>query len=381
MKNVFEFPSRETFDQKMLEREAVEWLIKLDGETSLTNEDMHALKEWMGRSPLHAKEIEGLNAFWGGLIVLTELNIPLVKPLRGVSVDRRPSFSGGAWALAASVLGFALLLQQVMLPDGFGGGHYGDKNGYYSSAIGKQTSISLSDGSIVLLNTNSQIRVDYNGAHRNVHLIQGEAYFNVAKNKDKPFRVYAGEGRVQAVGTAFTVFLREQDVEVLVTEGKVDLAALSVTRGVASTMSDAGLPNAGDQSSPEYYLALPVEQLGRLEAGEGATILISQRSDASSNQTTRKLKVMGADKRQRRDNWRKGLVLFTGDSLEDVIAEVSRYSPIVIEIIDPELKKIRVGGQFRVGDVKGMFDVLESNFGLNITLLGNNQVEISAAEK
>lgn len=380
MKNIFEFPSREHVDQKILEQEAVEWLIKLDGDTPPAAEDLQALKEWMNRSPAHAREIESLSDFWGDLIVLTELNIPLVKQLQGAPLSDRSFFSGRAWALTVSVLGLALLLLQMLLPDWLGEGHYDEKNGYYSSAIGKQTTIRLADGSVVLLNTNSQIHVEYTEHHRNIHLIQGEAHFEVAKNKALPFRVYAGKGRVQAVGTAFTVYLREQDVDVLVTEGKVDLAALSVTPVTASALSDTSSVNAGDNNSPEFYLALPVEQLGRLEAGEGATMLVSQRSESGSKQRDLKVKPMDAGKRARRDTWRKGLVLFTGDSLEDVIAEVGRYSPVVIEILDPELKKIRVGGQFRVGDIDSMFDVLESNFGLHIKPLGNNQVRILAAE-
>ena len=84
---------------------------------------------------------------------------------------------------------------------------------------------------------------------------------------------------------------------------------------------------------------------------------------------------------KRNEAWRKGLLLFTGDSLEEVVTEISRYTPVSIEIENPELKSIRIGGQFRVGDVNGMFNALEANFGLTITSLDNNRVLISATEQ
>jgi transmembrane sensor len=396
MKNIIEFP-----DRGLIEQEAVEWLIKLDGDPSPSEQDLQALREWMSRSPVHVEEIESLGAFWGDLIVLTELNIPLVKPAvmaltkehqQGSAETVRSFVPRKAWAMAASVLGLALLLQQVLLPGWWGGERFYDANGHYATAIGKQASIPLADGSMVHLNTNSQIKIEYTERYRNIRLIQGEAHFDVAENKTQPFRVYAGQGRVEAVGTAFTVYLREKDIEVLVIEGKVELAAHKPTSISAAPISDKsmGIPTevpdikatkAVDNSNPEYYLTLPVKQLGLLTEGQGAIILAAQHNEPGDKQQGREVKLMDADTLKRRYAWRKGLLVFAGDSLEDVVAEISRYTTVSIEIIDPALKKIRIGGQFRVGDIHGMFDVLEANFGLNITLLENNRVQITAAEK
>jgi transmembrane sensor len=381
MKNVFEFPSNELVDQKVLEQEAVEWLVKLDADTEPTDDELHALKEWMGRSPAHAKEIKSLNEFTGELLVLTELNIPLIKPLAKEPLTIRTVLSGRAWAMAASITGLALLMQLVLFPNGFSGKvHFDNTNGYYASAMGKSTSVPLPDGSVVVLNTNSRIKVEYTEQNRNIHLIQGEAHFEVAKNIDRPFRVFAGKGRVQAVGTAFTVYLRKQDVEVLVTEGKVELAVLSAAPETALMQSGVSSLNLNDNKSPTLYMALPVEQLGLLEAGEGVTVHISQKNVDKSERSKPKVKVMDDKQRNRRDTWRQGFVLFTGETLEDVIAEIGRYSPVEIEIIDPKLKKIRIGGQFRVDDLEGLFETLEFSFGLNIKLLDNKRVVITAAD-
>lgn len=380
MKNIVDFPLNDQFDQKVVEQEAVEWLVKLDSENELTSDELQALKEWMNRSPAHAQEINSLNEFNKELLVLTELNIPLPKPIRKEGIAKRTVFSSMSWAMAFSMVGLVLLLQQLMLPTWWSGEQFDDTNGYYASAIGKHTSIPLQDGSIVVLNTNSRIKVEYTEQNRNIHLIQGEAHFEVAKNKHRPFRVYAGKGRVEAVGTAFTVYLSKENVEVLVTEGKVELAELNTAAEVVPKLSDDDLIAKNESKDPALYIAIPVEQLGRLEAGEGATLYVSQSNKVTSEAPNVKVKVMDDKQRNRRDTWRQGFVLFTGDTLEDVIAEIGRYSPVEIEIIDPELKKIRIGGQFKIGDLEGLFDTLEFSFGLHIKMLENKRIEISAAD-
>ncbi|MDA9560121.1 FecR domain-containing protein [Porticoccaceae bacterium] len=393
MENVTEFLNR-----SVIEQEAVEWLIRLDGDTPPTQQELQALKGWMGISPVHTEEIEKLGAFWNNH-VLTELNIPLVKsdmesltegPVhsQGYQPDKRhreraPLFSK-PWAIAASILGLTILFQQMLLPLWNTGGGIEESNGYYATGIGKQTTIPLADGSIVHLNTNSQIKIEYSEQFRNIRLIQGEAYFEVAKNKAQPFRVYAGAGRVQAVGTAFTVYLHEKDVDVLVTEGKVELAARlpnPLTPDSQAVVPESELTDTADINNPKYYLAIPVEQLGLLEAGEGATILFARDNISKVKEPGSEVKPMDVITRKRRDAWRKGLVLFTGDSLEEVVNEISRYTTVSIEIVDPALKKIRIGGQFRVGDLNGMFEILETNFDLSVTRLDDNHVQISAVEK
>jgi len=172
-------------------------------------------------------------------------------------------------------------------------------------------------------------------------------------------------------------------VDVLVTEGKVELAALSIAPDPAPILP--GVTSPAEQKStttPNLYLALPVERLGRLEAGEGATMVVSQKSgtDSGSEHPALKLKVMDEQHRSRRDTWRQGFVLFTGDTLEEVVAEIARYSPVAIEIVDPALKKIRIGGQFKVGDLNGMFEALEFGFGLHVTMVDSKHVKITASK-
>lgn len=396
MKKVIEFPNGKlgecnNVSQDIIEREAVEWLIRLDGDIPPTQQELRELKEWMALSPAHTAEMENLGMFWSNLD-LTELNIPLIKPSVMDSmvawVSEKFRFIDFRFSLPISILAILAVvftLQQAWLPALFSIDRIASSNGVYATAIGKQATIPLADGSVVRLNTNSQIEVEYASGLRNIRLVQGEAHFDVAEDPNHPFRVYAGQGRIQALGTAFTVYLREQDVDVLVTEGKVEIA---VQDGSSAQGQDAvGALSSPEQSpstkvdEPAYYLTLPVEQLGVLAEGQGASIVVAQNNQKGHVKQSHELKLLTSDRLKRNEAWRKGLLLFTGDSLEEVVTEISRYTPVSIEIENPELKSIRIGGQFRVGDVNGMFNALEANFGLTITSLDNNRVLISATEQ
>lgn len=398
MKNIVDFP-----DRNAIEQEAAEWLVRLDADTAPSEQDLCSLKEWMGRSVLHAETLEKLNSLWGNL-VLTELYIPQGKPIpqggapanaqnntqstcqRG-AVSAHSFLSGKSWAIAAGLLCISVLIAQMLVPSWLVAESFDQTNGTYVTAIGKQNSVSLDDGSVVYLNTNSQISVEFNQNFRDITLISGEAHFDVAKMKGQPFRVYAGQGRVQAVGTAFSVYLRGGDVDVLVTEGEVALAAQDFlppippdSPGIESNAPNAVLSNEVHSDGPEYDKSASVHELGPLKAGQGATITIRNPGERSGSQKGREVKLMDVNTLTRRDAWRDGLLLFTGDSLEDVVAEIRRYTDISIEISEPALKKVRIGGQFSLSDLNGMFDMLEANFGLNIIRLDSNHVQIHSAE-
>ena len=272
--------------------------------------------------------------------------------------------------------------------------------------MGEQRQLELPDGSVIYLNTNSQVQIDYTATTRNILLLQGEAHFDVAKNPGRPFNVYAGGGLVQAVGTAFTVFFKDDEaIDVTVTEGKVALSALSIKQGQlqvgtagkratptqqqASNTSPSVKPatktpeaNPNSNQALAYYASIPVDKLGELEAGQVTTLIVAQQPQAQSTYKLDQIKTIAQDELERRGAWRSGLLIFTGNSLEDVVAEISRYTTLNIEIVDPALKKIRIGGQFSVdGSTSALFDALEANFGLTVTQLDYNRVKISAATK
>ena len=91
----------------------------------------------------------------------------------------------------------------------------------FRTAIGAITAVPMSDGSKVTLNTDSQIHIAVTGHERRINLGRGEAFFEVAKDPNRPFVVVAGHCRVVAVGTQFSVWREADEVRVVVTEGRV----------------------------------------------------------------------------------------------------------------------------------------------------------------
>jgi transmembrane sensor len=376
MKNIVEFP-----DRKVIEEEAGAWLIKLDGDNAPTVEELASLREWLGRSPVHREQLGRLADFWGKMNVLTELAVPLGHPERRANRGliqnvRHANPKAGLASLAAAivVIGIGVATSLWYRPDPFL-----SSNGLYATAIGQQQSTMLADGSVVLLNTNSQLKVDYNSEFRDTRLLQGEAHFTVEKDATRPFRVYAGNKRVQAVGTAFSVYLKENTVDVTVTEGEVALV------GVGGLISNSILPQETRHAASQAFGTAGIvdsqfaESLGTIKAGESASI--PSIFDAGSVHTIDAVETIEESEMAKRLSWRDGILTFAGDPLVVVVEEISRYTTISIEITDPVVRATRIGGRFPIGETDAMFDALEANFGLRVTRLSQDRVLVSAASE
>jgi transmembrane sensor len=366
--SVYDFP-----DRAVIEEEAGRWLIRLDSDEPLPPADVEALREWLGRSPVHREELSNLISFYGKMNILTELAVPLgvPEPASAARRVRRPAFYRLAAAAAVVVVGSLIALTALLNQDPLL-----STNGLYSTTVGAQETISLADWSTVQLNTNTRIEVEYEGDYRNIRLLQGEAYFTVAKNADRPFRVYAGSGRIEAVGTAFAVHVMEDDVSVTVAEGKVALAALR--------RSDPKRPDTPDprtQQDDDIPDESDAETIGMLTAGQSTSIAGTVQEDTTSPGPGPAIRTIDPQELARRLSWRKGILIFSGEPLEQVVKEISRYTTTTIEIKDPAVRAISIGGQFRVGDTEALLDALESNFDLRVTRLGIDHVQLTSASR
>jgi transmembrane sensor len=183
-----------------------------------------------------------------------------------------------------------------------------------STDIGERSLLVLADGSKVTLNTASAVHADFSGRERRVTLIRGEAFFDVAKDPMRPFIVAAGSRQVIAVGTVFDVRLQEKRLRVTLVEGKVRVVGTSAPAGLAAR-------------------ALPVSAV-TLEAGSA---LIAQ--DDGSNSVERL-------DTARATSWRNGKLIFDGETLAEVVAEMNRYSRETLKIADPALESRKVSGVF-----------------------------------
>lgn len=375
MDNVLEFSGNNS-----IEHEAATWMVILDGDSELTSSERAELQRWMARSPAHRDELERLAELWGMLNVLTVLAVPMDE--HKLSLGQRISqqinnqitgltaiFSPARGIATAAILGLGIIVFATY----FQAPAFTETNGLYQTALGEQSTTVLSDNSSILLNTNSQVRVEYSDQTRKIILLQGEAHFDVAPNKKIPFQVYAGDGLVQAVGTAFTVYLKEDEVvKVTVTEGKVKVLGETYDKPQQHA-SELGKEPSETQSKPV--------DLATLKAGQVATLERMSLQPKNKARFLQTLESIDQKELDRQLAWHRGLVMFAGETLEQVVYEISRYSDLKIQIADPKLRQLKIGGQFRIGQTEAMFDVLESNFNIHIRRLQSGQIVLSSGQQ
>lgn len=359
MKNIVGFPDAET-----IKAEAAQWIARLDRDEPLSSRERDALRSWIHRSSAHRQALYDAAELWDSLNILTELAPQPVELTRN-----SPAASQGAevryskwkrFALAASVAvifvaGTVLFRSNPLL----------NSNGYYATAVGDQQSIELADGSVVELNTDTQIKVKFTNSIRDITLLRGEAHFVVAKIDNIPFQVNAGVGQVLAVGTAFSVYLKDDSVDVTVTEGRVSISTVSqptavtqpqgitTTTVVDSVMLDAGQVAIIKKPGPEQY------------GYAGKTVELHELSDRDLS---------------RRMLWKDGILAFSQAPLRDVVAEVSRYTTLEIQFSNQALAEIPVIARFPIGDTEMLLDIFENSFGLAVTYTGPDRVLLSAKE-
>ncbi|MEI9988600.1 MAG: FecR domain-containing protein [Rhizomicrobium sp.] len=236
---------------------------------------------------------------------------------------RRVLWGGG---IAAGVAGLAVAGRPLL--QSFGGDRY-------ATRVGEMRVVPLNDGSLISLNTQSEVVVRYSKSRRDIDLIQGEALFDVAKNAQRPFIVHAGDIAVRAVGTSFTVrVLPSQPVQVLVKEGVVE-----VTR-------------------PDIPVAPPVRAAANTRAIAPANAPIVAKPVETAEV-------------ERALAWRDGRIAFHGETLGTAADEFARYSDIRIRIDDPSVAQERITGLFLAGDPIGFANAVAVSFDLRVAVADN----------
>jgi transmembrane sensor len=178
------------------------------------------------------------------------------------------------------------------------------------TARGELRKVPLQDKSIATINSGSRIEVEFTDKQRMVKLREGEAWFEVAKDKSKPFIVEAGDARVRAVGTAFSVRRFADGAEVLVTEGTVE---------VWTTDASA--------------------RRRQLSAGE--RVFLGPRASGIAV-------VRQPGEVKRKLAWREGKLILKNQTLNEAVADFNRYSPKTIVILDAALGSKRLFGQYQL---------------------------------
>jgi transmembrane sensor len=215
----------------------------------------------------------------------------------------------------------------------------GSQQQMFTTGIGETRMIPLADGSVVTLNTDSSMSVKFTESVRRIRLEKGEAFFNVAKNRARPFIVDAQNTEIRAVGTSFTVrALPQRPILILVQEGVVEVTRTG-TPDVAPVRAVAETQTAVPIAAPIVTHSVPRLQVARNLA------------------------------------WRFGRIALENEALEDAAEEFARYSNTRI-IVDPAVAHFTVTGRYASNDPVGFAKAAASVLNLHVET-GPNEVRIS----
>lgn len=337
-----------------IEQEAAEWLSRIDD--GLSGEEQDAYVEWLAEDERHRKAMSLMQWGWGELDRLAGLqtsqqaavNPALLAPVSSSSGQprwyrRKPGLFAGIGMAAAILLCVA------------GGVFFGsDRAGHleFEPAYELMTRLvnrQLEDGSVVELNRGASIRTDFTREKRLVFLEGGEANFIVAKDPGRPFVVSVGGVEVRAVGTIFNVKYIGKTVDVIVTEGKVQV---------------------------EHHAGWLVEQspvqapMPLLTAGQQATIQIE------SNRPVVTLQTLEKEDLEDKLKWQPRLLKFDAAPLSDIIRGFNRHNQIQVELGDPELGEIVLTSAFWSDNVEGFVRLMENNFGMQIIWVDRHRIRL-----
>ena len=323
---------RET--SKKIDDAAAHWAARIDL-SALSAEEQSELDWWLSADPRHLGAFAKAQAISVHFERARALGLHF-DPERfadgrtSIRVTRRNAMILGTAAAAAAAVG-AVIIPRLYSPG---------QDRIFETQLGETRSVPLEDGSVITLNTQSQIVVSYTGFRRTVKLLRGEGLFDVAKDSSRQFIVEAGAAAVRAVGTSFAVhLLPEKPMTVVVREGVVELDP-----NTANARSRIRLP-------ANMRAVVPVEAPIR-------TMLVSP-ADID-----------------RELSWREGRIAFEGDSLGAAAQEFARYSDIHIVFSDPSIAQERITGLFVANDPIAFSKAVALGLGLRLRI-GENQVELT----
>ena len=337
-------------DDSALRAIAAQWTIRRDRGLSATESIDYEL--WLAADPRHAAAMQRSAAAWSRLDRIPE---GAAAPVLAAATRRRSFWRRSLVfaPLATAAAAVALVALHLTRPSATTPSASAALAPASASAAHAPSSaprqLTLSDGTVVQLNTGGEVLEQFTAAERRVLLARGEAHFAVTKNPARPFVVRAGNVDVRAVGTAFNVNLQSATVDVLVTEGVVQL-------------------NRPSAQVPVVTIAAPPDNLPRLTANERAVVSLAPTSPASPASLAPAIVVTTAtpDDIARTLAWQAPLLRLGGSTLAELVLEFQRRSGQRVILADPALASLRVGGRFRADDLAGFTHLLATTLDLEV---------------
>ncbi|CAI3805642.1 Protein FecR [Pseudomonas sp. MM221] len=286
--------------------QAVDWYVKLH-DSAASDTTRSEWRAWLAADPQHAHA-------WQRIEQLQQRLSQAPAGLAGVALEQARQQRRAAVKMLAVLLGVGVV--------GWRGYQVSPWSADYSTRVGQRRHLTLVDGSRLVLDTDSQVDVQFDGLQRLIVLRQGEILVETAKDA-RPLSVQTAEGRVLALGTRFTVRqgtgISRVTVEAHAVEVQPRLAAGQALR------AEAG-----------QALSFTVDAVGPLVPA------VAQSSA-----------------------WTRGMLVAVDWRLEDVLAELSRYRQGYLGCA-PEIAGLRLSGTFLLDDSEGVLANLEDSLPVRV---------------
>lgn len=258
----------------------------------------------------------------------------------------KPAFWGGAMAATA-----AAMLALFMIPNDVGLPAAPAADPTHTTRLAEIREITLEDGSTVTLGARSEISAQFSQSSRQVTLLEGEAFFEVAHDPSRPFYVEADDTLVRVVGTKFDVKRGAGVVHVSVLEGVVEVMKpddIAKTIETADTRQlDKQVLIAGDKVSAARKVPLPlVEDIETVQPGA----------------------------------WRTGRLAYENASLAEIVSDANRYHRRPIKVMNAELESLRATIAFRTDNIDQMLELVEAIHPIEVVDRGFGDIELRKSE-
>ena len=333
--------SGEQHEGSDIRRRAAGWLARRQG--GFTADHEHEFERWLAADPRHRAAVAEMESAWNVINAPVaggrgeELRRGLAAHARRQTARRRQRFFASLGVAAAAAVMFAFLPWQ--------------KNSAPAPALAPTMAFrpdqqTLPDGSLVECNVGAEIAVEFTAEKRGVRLLRGEAHFVVRKDPSRPFVVSAGAVDVKAVGTAFAVRFDPQQVDVLVTHGRVAVERLAPA---------ADHPAASDAAAEPIYL----ERGARVAVPAGLPSLRNAKVEPlSPAEVTRALA------------WRERRIEFSDTPLAEAVELFNRQNRMQIAVANRADEGRRINGVFWADDPAGFARLLEVSLGMTMERQG-----------
>ncbi len=348
-------PSQPDFNESSrIEEVAAEWTLRIDRGLSAAEQD--AYTEWLAGDSRHREAMALYQWGWGEFDRLTGLQTTqhahIDPDLLAPGSEFTPKPKSRKWIVGlftaiplAAAVAFAVYLAFPKSTDPSG---LEVKPALELMARIEQRT--LDDGSKVEINRGASIEVEYTPEFRRIYLTKGEANFEVEKDPNRPFVVNVAGVDVRAVGTVFSVKLSDDEVDVIVTEGKVSVKPTAAHFDYDEPVSDAFL-----------------------EIGQRARVNLENKRPSVDVSSISDVELVKAHR------WKPRLLDFDSTPLGDIVGEFNASNPIQVVLGDPDLEMVSLSSSFWSDNVEGFVRLMESSFGMKAEWRGSREIVLHKA--